>query len=112
MYEAAFDCAMYTWFAMPNVNDHFQGHSGAIIALAHILVEDTLLLFSSAEDTQVLVWECSLASQHSTDSAYSQWTLRQKLDIGNGLQHCLAVAEIPGQHGWYVTALSQSSAKS
>lgn len=97
---------------MPNVKNYVQGHSGAIIALAHILVADTLLLFSSAEDTQVLVWECSLASQQVTDSAYSQWTLRQKLDIGNGMQHCLAVAEIPGQHGWYVTALSQSSAKS
>lgn len=86
---------------------HVQGHSGAIIALAHILVEDTLLLFSSAEDTQVLVWECSLASQQGTDNAYSQWTLRQKLDVGNGLQHCLAVAEIPGQHGWYIAALTK-----
>ena len=78
-----------------------QGRSGAVVALAHVLVGDTLLLFSSAEDTQVLVWECSLGPQHEgTDSAYSQWSLRQKLDTGNGLQHCLAVTEIPGQQGW------------
>lgn len=86
-----------------------QGHSGAIIALAHILVGDMLLLFSSAEDTQVLVWEGSLASHQGTDSPYSQWTLRQKLDGGNGLQHCLAVAEVPRQHGWLVTACPHSS---
>lgn len=89
-----------------------QGHSGAIIALAHILVGDSLLLFSSAEDTQVLVWECSLASHQGTDSAYCRWTLRQKLDVGTGLQHCLAVAEVPGQHGWLVTARFQYSSKS
>ena len=85
---------------MPNVTGHLQGHSGAVIALAHIVVGDTLLLFSSAEDTQVLVWGCSPAAQHGTDNAYSHWTLRQKLDTENRLQHCLAVAEIPGQHGW------------
>lgn len=90
---------------------HVQGHSGAIIALAHILVGDSLLLFSSAEDTQVLVWECSQASHQGTDSRYSQWTLRQKVDGGNGLQHCLAVAEVPGQHGWLVTACPHYSSK-
>ncbi|KAL3133219.1 hypothetical protein ABBQ38_007106 [Trebouxia sp. C0009 RCD-2024] len=83
-----------------------QGHSGAVVALAHVLVGDTLLLFSSAEDTQVLVWECSLGpQQQGTDSAYNQWTLRQKLDTGNELQHCLAVAEIPGQEGWLLLAM-------
>lgn len=86
---------------MPSLFCHVQGHSGAVIALAHILVGDRLLLFSSAEDAQVLVWEYNLASQQGADSAYSQWTLQQKLDAGAGLQHCLAVSHIPGQPDWY-----------
>ena len=78
-----------------------QGHTGAIIALSHVLVGDTLLLISSAEDQQVLVWECKLGSHQDDSKPYSQWNLQQKIEMGNGLQHCLAVTQLPDQPGWW-----------
>ena len=79
-----------------------QGHTGAVIALATFQVGDVLLLISSAEDQQVLVWECQLAPQHKGSSPYSSWGLRQKVEAGKGLQHCLAVTTLPHQPDWYV----------
>ena len=74
-----------------------------MLALAHIVVGDTLLLFSSAEDQQVLVWECKLgapAEGLGPGLWFGHWSLRQKVEAGGGLQHCLAVSDLPGQPGW------------
>lgn len=99
-------CTLYDHTWLKQVPDslpclcHAKGHTGAVIALAHILVGDTLLVFSSAEDQQVLVWECKLDSGGAPSAAFSEWVLRQKLEVGNGLQHCLAVSSLPDQPEW------------
>lgn len=110
--SGAADNCVIIWLSHSNDPDKpwsiaakLQGHTGVIIALSHVLVGDALLLISSAEDQQVLVWQCKLGSHQGGSNPYSHWNLQQKLDMGNGLQHCLAVTQLPDQPGWLLLAL-------
>ena len=78
-----------------------QGHSGSITALAQTSLGNTQLLFSIAEDQQLCIWECFTdAAPEAGSSVYSQWKLRQQLTVSSGLQHCLAVSNLPDQPDW------------